>query len=175
MSPSRRVDSITHTTINSKLTTMAEPQNEAPQSPSGQPADDKPWYGDGLNFTCSQCGDCCTGDPGVVWVTDEEVREIAEHLDKPVGEIRLFHTRPVRGRVSLTEYQNGDCTFFDSRERKCTVYPVRPQQCRTWPFWKSNLESEQKWGEVCETCPGAGTGQFFSLEEIEERAARVDI
>lgn len=134
-----------------------------------------PWYHDGLQFTCSQCGDCCTGDPGVVWVTDEEIQEIAKHLDKPVGEIRLFHTRPVRGRVSLTEYQNGDCTFFDPQGRKCSVYPVRPAQCRTWPFWKSNLETEERWKATCESCPGAGTGQFFSLEEIERRASIVDI
>lgn len=136
---------------------------------------DKPWYQDGLQFTCSQCGDCCTGDPGVVWVDDNDIEQIAEYLDKPVGEIRLFHTRPVRGRVSLKEFQNGDCTFFDSVGRKCKVYPVRPEQCRTWPFWKSNIDSKQKWTEVCESCPGAGTGQFFSLEEVEARAARVDI
>jgi Fe-S-cluster containining protein len=141
---------------------------------SDSPAN-SPWYEDGLQFTCSQCGDCCTGDPGVVWVDDNDIEQIAEYLDKPVGEIRLFHTRPVRGRVSLTEFQNGDCTFFDPVGRKCKVYPVRPGQCRTWPFWKSNIDSKQKWDEVCESCPGAGTGQFFSLEEVEERAARVDI
>lgn len=144
-------------------------------SESDSTASQQPWYQDGLKFTCSQCGDCCTGDPGVVWATDEELQEIADYLDQPIGEIRLFHTRPVRGRISLTESQNGDCTFFDARARKCTVYPVRPGQCRTWPFWKSNLASEQKWSEVCRSCPGAGTGQFFSLEEVEERAARVDI
>jgi uncharacterized protein len=136
---------------------------------------DNPWYQDGLKFTCSQCGDCCTGDPGVVWVDENDIEQIAEYLDKPVGEIRLFHTRPVRGRVSLTEFQNGDCTFFDSARRKCNIYSVRPAQCRTWPFWKSNIDSKEKWDEVCETCPGAGSGQFFSLEEIEERAAHVDI
>ena len=139
------------------------------------PTPQEPWYKDGLNFTCSQCGDCCTGAPGVVWVTDEELREIADYLDKPIGEIRLFHTRLVRGRLSLTEYQNGDCTFFDPEKRHCRVYPVRPIQCRTWPFWKSNLASDSKWQQTCEDCPGAGTGTFFSLEEIEERAARVDV
>ncbi len=133
------------------------------------------WYRDGLQFTCTQCGDCCTGDPGVVWVTEDDIQNIAEYLDRPVGEIRLFHTRPVRGRVSLTEYQNGDCTFFDPATRSCRVYPVRPGQCRTWPFWKSNLVSEQKWQEVCSTCPGAGTGRWFSEDEIRERADQVDI
>lgn len=150
---------------------MSQSSSESSSSNS----DAKPWHADGLNFTCTQCGNCCTGDPGVVWVNDEEIREIAEYLDKPIGEIRLFHTRLVNGRVSLTEYQNGDCTYFDPEKRHCKVYPVRPQQCRTWPFWRSNISSKEKWDEVCETCPGAGQGTFYSLEEVEERARRVDI
>ena len=30
------------------------------------------WYEDGLRFSCSQCGNCCTGPPGAVWFTDNE-------------------------------------------------------------------------------------------------------
>lgn len=134
-----------------------------------------PWYKDGLQFTCTQCGDCCTGAPGVVWVTDEELLEIAEYLGKPIGEIRLFHTRIVRGRLSLTEFANGDCTFFDPGSRKCMVYRARPVQCRTWPFWNSHLQSPETWKKVCDVCPGAGEGAFFSLEQIEERARRIDM
>ena len=142
---------------------------------STSPESDQPWYHEGLNFTCSQCGDCCTGAPGVVWVSDEEIQEIADHLGKSTGEVRLLHTRLVRGRVSLREFQNGDCTFFDAEKRHCRVYPVRPIQCRTWPFWNSNLSSEEKWNKVCEDCPGAGTGTFFSLEDIRAKAAAMDI
>lgn len=138
-------------------------------------ADQEPWYRDGLRFECTQCGNCCTGAPGVVWVTDDDIRQIAEHLDKAVGEIRLFHTRPVRGGLSLTEHANGDCTFFDSESRGCTIYPVRPIQCRTWPFWNSNLKTPQDWEEAERDCPGAGTGGFISLEEIETRAAQIDL
>ncbi|MCP4854674.1 MAG: YkgJ family cysteine cluster protein [Fuerstiella sp.] len=148
--------------------------SESPETQSPEPCSE-PWYKAGLNFTCSQCGDCCTGASGVVWVTDEELKEIADHLDKPIGEIRLFHTRLVRGRVSLTEYQNGDCTFFDPEKRRCKVYHVRPIQCRTWPFWQSNVSSQKKWGEVCEYCPGAGQGKVISLEEIEKRASQMDV
>ena len=25
-----------------------------------------PWYNDGLRFTCTRCGHCCTGEPGFV-------------------------------------------------------------------------------------------------------------
>jgi Fe-S-cluster containining protein len=142
---------------------------------SDQSSDSQPWYRDGLNFTCTQCGDCCTGAPGTVWVSEEELQEIAEYLGKPIGEIRLFHTRIIRGRVSLTEFANGDCTFFDPWARKCTVYKARPTQCRTWPFWNSHLASAEAWQKVCDVCPGSGTGAFFSLEQIEERAGRIDL
>lgn len=136
---------------------------------------DDVWYKDGLQFTCTQCGDCCTGDPGVVWVYDEDIEAIAKHLDKPVGEIRLFHTRQVGNRLSLTEFANGDCIYFDSENRGCSIYPVRPTQCRTWPFWRSNLESEETWRQACSECPGAGTGKQFTQLEIDTEAAKEDV
>ena len=43
-----------------------------------------PWYRDGLAFTCTRCGDCCTGSPGYVWVTLEEMRRIAEYRHESV-------------------------------------------------------------------------------------------
>ncbi len=135
----------------------------------------KPWYDDGLRFRCTGCGNCCTGEPGVVWVSDEELAAIAEFLDEPVGAVRIEHTRQVRGQTSLKEFANGDCTFFDGQTRRCRIYPVRPTQCQTWPFWESNLDSEESWEAVQLECPGAGRGDFFSLEQIEAAAAKIQI
>ncbi|QDU41396.1 Flagellin N-methylase [Maioricimonas rarisocia] len=148
---------------------MASPKQPPPDSTSD------PWYHEGLKFACTQCGNCCTGSPGYVWVTEEEIAAIARHLEKPIGEIRLMHTRPVGQRTSLRDFANGDCTFFDGRTRSCTIYPVRPVQCRTWPFWNSNLSSPEAWQEVGRTCPGVGKGDFVSLDEITERARQIDI
>ncbi|MAG93303.1 MAG: hypothetical protein CMJ48_06085 [Planctomycetaceae bacterium] len=134
---------------------------------------DAPWYQDGLRFTCTGCGNCCTGAPGVVWVSDEETQQIADLLDTTIGEIRLLHTRPFAGRVSLREFANGDCTFFDPAARCCKIYDARPVQCCTWPFWASNLESEESWHAMRESCPGAGTGDFFDVEAIEESARKL--
>ena len=138
-------------------------------------ANPEPWYKEGLKFTCTGCGNCCTGAPGAVWVEDEEIERIAEHLGKSVGEVRLMHTRPWRNRVTLTEFANGDCTFFDGNTRRCSIYPVRPTQCRTWPFWQSNLATEHDWTETQKECPGAGNGDFFSREEIEQRLVQINI
>ena len=136
---------------------------------------DEPWYQDGLQFSCTGCGNCCTGPAGYVWVTDDEIARIAELQDKPIGEIRLFHTRLVRGSVSLTEFANGDCTFFDPTTRKCKVYTARPTQCRTWPFWRSNLRSEDAWNRVCEVCPGSGNGNLIPLEQIEAQVSALEL
>ena len=47
---------------------------------------DEPWFSQGLRFTCSQCGNCCSGGPGFVWVSDEEIAKLADfwgqHLNK---------------------------------------------------------------------------------------------
>lgn len=130
----------------------------------------EPWFAGGLRFACTQCGNCCTGRPGYVWVDEAEIHQIAEYLDKPVGEIRLLRTRPAKGRVSLTEHANGDCTFFDPNTRQCAIYPVRPTQCRSWPFWQSNLTTEADWQRAEQDCPGAGTGELIPLDEILRRA-----
>lgn len=129
------------------------------------------WYQDGLRFECTQCGGCCTGTPGFVWINDAELREIANFLGISTGELRLLHTRIARGQLSLTEFANGDCTFFDGATRGCKIYPVRPTQCRTWPFWRSNVESPEAWQRTSQGCPGIGRGQLVTLEEIETRAS----
>jgi Fe-S-cluster containining protein len=133
-----------------------------------------PWYHEGLRFTCTQCGNCCTGAPGVVWVSEEELRQIAEFRGASYGEVLLHDTRLVNGRRSLTEYANGDCTFFDGASRRCTIYPVRPAQCRTWPFWPSNLESTKSWKAVQRVCPGTRDGELVPLEVIVRQAAVID-
>jgi Fe-S-cluster containining protein len=133
---------------------------------------ESPWYRDGLRFRCTRCGHCCTGAPGFVWVTDDEVRAIADHLGEDQERFRSFYTRRLpRGR-SLREKVNGDCVFFEAG-RGCTIYPVRPRQCRTWPFWESNVRSPEAWEGTCEICPGSGQGDLIAAEEITRRMREI--
>lgn len=134
-----------------------------------------PWYQDGLCFECTLCGNCCTGAPGVVWVDDDDIRLIAEHTGRGEGEIRVMHTRPYGGRISLQEFANGDCTFFDPASRRCTIYSVRPRQCRSWPFWASNVSSPAAWEQVKVDCPGAGRGERVSGDTIESMVSDDDV
>jgi Fe-S-cluster containining protein len=133
-----------------------------------------PWYRDGLKFTCTRCGACCTGAPGYVWVVAEEIDRLAAFLGMPVDEFTRAYVRQVGDRFSLIERPGGDCIFWAARAG-CTVYPARPVQCQTWPFWPENLTTRRAWNQATRICPGsdATDGRVFSVEEIRSTAARV--
>jgi uncharacterized protein len=134
----------------------------------------EPWYQDGLRFRCTRCGNCCTGEPGHVWVNAEELAAIAGHRGEPVEEVVALYTYVgYRGR-SLREKGNGDCVFYD-RRAGCTIYPVRPRQCRTWPFWESNVRSPAAWERTCQVCPGSGRGDLIPPEEITRRRKVIEL
>lgn len=128
----------------------------------------EPWYADGLSFSCTQCGNCCTGAPGYVWLQDGDADRIAAHLAVPVEEVMLMHARKGHRGLTLREKNNGDCVYFE-QGKGCVIYPVRPAQCRTWPFWESNLRSRKNWDSIAEGCPGIGRGPLIGVEEIVSR------
>lgn len=130
------------------------------------------WYKDGLKFTCTQCGNCCSGDPGYVWATREEIARISAFLGRSDGWLEPAHLRRVGLHYSLTEHANGDCVFLERENGKatCSIYPVRPLQCRTWPFWTENLKSQKVWDEIAASkCPGMNKGQPYNYVQIETR------
>lgn len=131
--------------------------------------DERPWYREGLRFECTQCGDCCTGEPGHVWVDQQEIEALARRMQMEVDVFERKFVRTVGIRKSLVEYSDGDCIFLDPETRGCSVYEQRPVQCRTWPFWDSTLENRRAWKETCDVCPGSGRGKLYSFEEIEIR------
>ena len=130
---------------------------------------DLPWYRDGLRFTCTQCGNCCTGAPGNVWVNNDEIAALARLLGMSEDAFEDTYVRRVGARKSLKEFPHGDCVLFDGEKRSCTVYSARPRQCRTWPFWDSNLKTPAEWAQTCEVCPGSGRGELHQLSQIEEQ------
>lgn len=135
------------------------------------PQDKPPWYHDGLEFECRQCGRCCAGpEEGYVWVTSEEMAVLAVFLRLTVEEFRRQYTRRIGRRVSLVEKQpNKDCIFLTRSPdgAGCRVYPVRPQQCRTWPFWPDNLRSREAWERAARKCPGIDHGPWHDPDWIQ--------
>jgi len=129
---------------------------------------DQVWYADGLQFTCTRCNQCCTGPPGYVWVTDEDIVRMALHAGLMPDEFARRHCRRAWWRVSLKELANGDCVLLTPQG--CSVYPVRPSQCRTFPFWPDHLRSRRRWEALKSRCAGVGQGRLYGREEIERIA-----
>jgi Fe-S-cluster containining protein len=134
----------------------------------------EPWFRDGLQFSCTQCGKCCTGAPGFVWLNDAEIESLAAACEIGVPEFLEKYAKRVGRRISLIERPNGDCIFWD-RKVGCTVYEQRPRQCRTWPFWESNLKSPDTWEETCSVCPGSGQGRLYTADEIIAQSKMIRI
>src|SRR5882724_869738 len=120
-----------------------------PDSPASTQREE--WFsgGPGLAFSCTMCGNCCTGPQGYVLVTEAETAGLAARLGLSVADFAARYTHKESTGRSLNEHKTEhgyDCIFLD-REKipgkaVCGVYEDRPAQCRTWPFWKSNLTSK---------------------------------
>lgn len=130
-----------------------------------------PWYRDGLRFACTRCGNCCTGEPGSVRLSEEEAAAIARAIGMDVADFRERYTRLLEdGATSLIETPDHACIFW-SAEQGCTIYSVRPRQCRTWPFWRRNLASPAHWRGAARACPGMDHGPTFDATWISSTAA----
>ena len=138
-------------------------------------ADSSEWYSGGLRFECTQCGNCCTGPPGVVRFSIAEGAAMARALGLPEKEFRDRYVRSVGGKPSLCEQESEhgfDCIFLDRTTRPgralCRVYQARPTQCQTWPFWPELLSSQRAWESARHNtpCPGINRGEVIPIEHI---------
>ena len=135
---------------------------------SGHPMSDL-WYKSGLPFKCTQCGECCSGGPGYVWVKEDEIQEMADFLKISPEEFVRKYTRKVGERIALLEHpKNFDCVFL--KDKKCQLYDARPKQCRTFPWWKEHLTSRKAWNEAGSQCEGINhpDAEIVPLEEIKK-------
>ena len=80
------------------------------------------WYKKGLSFSCTMCGNCCSGTSGTVSFTEDEAVSMANKLDVPLPDFYSTYTRK-RGkgqtaRIELKEVRapdgkGWDCVFLD--------------------------------------------------------------
>ncbi|MEM7629555.1 MAG: YkgJ family cysteine cluster protein [Planctomycetota bacterium] len=144
----------------------------------------------GLRFSCTSCGNCCSGAPGYVAFTDAEGRAMTQRLGIDIAEFTARYTHLTPEGRSLREVRTPDgvqgrggssydCVFLDRQtvpgKAICSVYEARPEQCRTWPFWKSVIRSERAWKAASRGCPGIDTGPLHSPDFIRMTRERVDI
>lgn len=104
---------------------------------------------------CESCeGNCCIGESGYIWISKDEIENLAEHLNLTIEEMAFRYLFKSKYKFSIKEVQLAEnsyrCIFFDMDKKQCSIYEARPKQCRTFPFWdyfKNNIE------EVKEECP----------------------
>lgn len=129
-----------------------------------------PWYKEGLHFKCTGCGKCCSGPPGYVWITEEEIAEIAKHLKLSLQEFTKKFVRKVNGKLALIEKKRGDdfdCIFL--HDNRCTIYQARPSQCRTFPWWQQHLQSPETWNQLAKECEGIRSdADFVPFSKIKQ-------
>jgi hypothetical protein len=105
---------------------------------------------------CKACESyCCFGDPGFVWINQNDIYRISQYLSINVIDFidkylnRIDNRYSAKDIFTITGYYL--CIFFDEYDRRCSIYDVRPAQCRSYPFWdcfKQNIK-------LCfDECPG---------------------
>lgn len=135
--------------------------------------ENKPWYHKGLKFKCTGCGKCCSGAPGFVFLTEEDIESIIKVLSITREEFVKKYTKSFGKRLSLRDdTPNYGCIFLKDG-KYCKIYQARPLQCRTYPFWLMNIHTERQWMEESERCEGINhpEGEVFTKEAIEKIAA----
>ena len=136
--------------------------------------DERPFHAGGLRFDCTRCQRCCRHQPGYVFLSQNDLEQLAAFLELPAGEVRARYCREVEWgggvRLSLRERADYDCVFWG--EGGWSVYPSRPLQCRSFPFWPAHLSDRESWDAAAAECPGIGLGPRRSALEIDYWLAR---
>jgi Fe-S-cluster containining protein len=129
---------------------------------------EKPFYAEGLRFSCTRCSACCCHDPGYVFLSERDVATLVRALGMRYNDFVETYCRWIslpwtREQLSLKEKSNYDCIFW---KQGCSVYEQRPQQCRSFPFWQSVVISAEAWERAAASCPGMGKGALHTSMEI---------
>lgn len=89
---------------------------------------------------CLECGGkCCRGKAGFIWLSEEEIANIAGFLKVSVCELKKGAIKEINGKYSIKDVAFGDervCFFFSTATNLCEIYNVRPASCKSFPFWK---------------------------------------
>jgi hypothetical protein len=135
----------------------------------------KPWYHKGLQFNCTQCGNCCRnhGEYTYVYVTEPEIQAISGHLGLSRAAFLEKYCTKEEGSWYSLRMDEPACPFLGADSR-CGIYPVRPKQCQTWPFWEENLKQATWKGAVKECCPGIDQGTLYPAEEVQRQARETE-
>jgi uncharacterized protein len=112
-----------------------------------------PWFKDGLRFKCTNCGKCCKGRNGYVFLSPQDLSTLARRLELSDEEFKKLYTRIVDGQICLIDAPSSDACIF-LKENKCSVYESRPIQCAAFPWWLNTIQNPDHWRLAAIDCEG---------------------
>ena len=106
---------------------------------------------DGVRFSCqSNCGKCCDEPGGIVYLSPDDARRLADHAGLSVAAWLERDTRQTYdGRFILKSREEDGVCIHLNEHQQCDVYDVRPSQCKAFPWWGENLATASAWKNVC--------------------------
>jgi Fe-S-cluster containining protein len=121
-------------------------------------------------FDCRQCGECCRGFGGT-YVTEADIRKIADFLGMKPADFRREHCAPSGSRYVLAQGPDEFCRFV--RDKMCGIHPVKPRMCRNWPYLDAVLTDPGNWFAMARACPGMRT-DVSEAEVVAAVRAEID-
>ncbi|MCH5291834.1 MAG: YkgJ family cysteine cluster protein [Treponema sp.] len=136
--------------------------------------EEKPFYMNGLHFSCKRCSFCCGHSPGFVYLSERDLRALCRYFSLSMQQCAERYCRWAQyygGTVvlALREQKNYDCILWAGG---CTAYSARPVQCETYPFWPWMVQDAGTWNECAENCPGMNSGQIWTRAQIDAACTR---
>lgn len=126
-----------------------------------------------LRFSCSGCGQCCSGGPDhYVFLEEQEAEGIRRYLGLTAQWFkRRYLRKTVEEELVINNGGGGRCVFLKP-DNACRIYTVRPLQCRTYPFWPETVQSRAAWRRESLRCEGIGQGGLVPLAGIRAALAK---
>lgn len=114
------------------------------------------WWSTGLHFSCQpQCGKCCDEPGGIVYLSPDDAKLLAQHHGMSVPEyLDRDCRRTLDGRFVIKSRPEDDICIYLNSEKQCEVYSSKPKQCTAYPWWGENLRSGRAWEKTKKLCPG---------------------
>lgn len=116
----------------------------------------------GVRFECQPgCTACCERQ-GFVYLTEEDLKRIAEYVGMTAPEFERRHVYRTKNLLRLRVPREQQCMFL--RDGGCSIHSVKPVQCSTFPFWPELVGSKREWKKTARWCPGIGKGDLVQIK-----------
>ena len=92
------------------------------------------------HFTCQKTGNCCR-TAGTVYVTDDNIKQMASQLKLPIFEFKQKFTLRKNGWQIIADTRFRPNCFLN-KDNYCDVYESRPHKCKTYPNWPEIWENK---------------------------------